>query len=266
LLKEDYDIDPVFWSGEYQKISSTLGIDPASERRAAGEAHELYRSRRRQIEDLLVGLEKMIAGKPVVVFGCGPSLDSQISALGTRLKETTAVLITADGATSALVETGIIPQVIVTDLDGYLPDIIRASQKGALVILHFHGDNRKTVARYAPDLVNVIPVTQTEPTEIVRNFGGFTDGDKCLFLSSTFGASAVLLVGMDFGTDIGPRSKPRRNEVPKKLRKLSIGRHLCEELINRSSARVFSLQPSPFPGVEEVDISSASKFLGGTYP
>jgi uncharacterized Rossmann fold enzyme len=163
-------------------------------------------------------------------------------------------------------ETGIIPQVVVTDLDGYLPDIIQASQRGALIILHPHGDNREAVARYAPDLVNVIPVTQTEPTEIVRNFGGFTDGDKCLFLSSMLGASAVLLVGMDFGTNIGPRSNLRRNEEPRKVLKLSIGSRLCEELVSRTGIRVYSLRPSPFPGVLEVDVPLALKFLGGTFP
>jgi uncharacterized Rossmann fold enzyme len=266
LHKVDYDIDPVFWSKEYQNISSTLGIDPASDRKATGEAHELYLARRLQIDDLLIRLKKMIAGKPVVIFGCGPSLDLQVSALRQRLEETKAVIISADGATSALVETGVIPNIVVTDLDGYLPDIVLASQRGALIILHFHGDNRETLARYARDLANVIPVTQVETTEIVRNFGGFTDGDKCLFLSSAFGASAVLLVGMDFGKNIGPRSKSRRIEKSRKLLKLSIGRRLCEELVSRTGIRVFSLQPSPFPGIEEIDVDHAMDFLGGTYP
>lgn len=262
----EYDIDPVFWLREYQNISSTLGIDPAADRRATDEAHELYTSRRRQIENLLATLEKMIAGKPCVVFGCGPSLDHHVSILELKLKETTAVLVTADGATSALVETGIIPQVVVTDLDGYLPDIIMASQRGALIILHFHGDNREAVARYVPELANVIPVTQVEPTDIVRNFGGFTDGDKCLFLASAFGASAVLLVGMDFGKDMGSRSKPGTTAGPRKLLKLSIGRRLCEELVNRTGIRVYSLRPIPFPGVEEVDVPKAMRLLGGTIP
>jgi uncharacterized Rossmann fold enzyme len=262
----NHDIDSRFWLKEYQKISSALGIDPASDKKATSEAHELFLSRRPQIANLLAGLEKTISGKPCVVFGCGPSLDQQISVLGPRLKGTTAVLMTADGATSALVETGIIPQVVVTDLDGYIPDIILASKRGALVILHFHGDNREAVARYVPDLANVIPVTQVEPTDIVRNFGGFTDGDKCLFLASTFGASAVLLAGMDFGEEIGPRSRPGSYAKPGKLLKLTIGRRLCEELVNRTGIRVFSLRPSPFPGVEEVDVPNAMKFLGGTYP
>ena len=41
------------------------------------------------------------------------------------------------------------------------------------------------------------------PTNNVYNFGGFTDGDRSVFLAEELGASQIILVGMDLGNKIG---------------------------------------------------------------
>ena len=50
-------------------------------------------------------------------------------------------LIVADGAMRACLERGLVPEIIVTDLDGYMDDLIGAFNNGSNIIAHGHGDN-----------------------------------------------------------------------------------------------------------------------------
>ncbi|MGA9187543.1 MAG: hypothetical protein WB014_03025, partial [Methanosarcina sp.] len=40
--------------------------------------------------------------------------------------------------------------------------------------------------------------TQGEPFDKVYNFGGFSDGDRCVFVAKEFRAKSVRLAGFDF--------------------------------------------------------------------
>jgi len=71
-------------------------------------------------------------------LGLGPSLKENIKDLKT-LKLSKFTLIAADGATTALLEEDVIPDIIVTDLDGKMEDIIQANQKGSFLAVHAHG-------------------------------------------------------------------------------------------------------------------------------
>ena len=178
------DIDQKFWIPKYDEIVELLGLNPEEDRKATRFIHDQFLGKKTHISGILYDLLGRIRSKFVTIFGCGPSLDDQISIIGPHLGSVSKIA--ADGATTALLESELMPDVIITDLDGYVPDIIECSKKGAIVLLHAHGDNREAVESWLPDLETVIPLTQTEPTEIVRNYGGFTDGDKCLFLASAF--------------------------------------------------------------------------------
>ena len=57
---------------------------------------------------------------------------------------------------------------------------------------------------------NCIGTTQTNPFNKVQNFGGFTDGDRGVFLASYFNAKKIILFGMDFGNQIGKFSNTKR--------------------------------------------------------
>ncbi|MEZ5336103.1 MAG: hypothetical protein R2741_13165 [Methanolobus sp.] len=35
-------------------------------------------------------------------------------------------------------------------------------------------------------------------SENVYNFGGFSDGDRCVYLAKEFGAASITLIGFDF--------------------------------------------------------------------
>jgi len=86
------------------------------------------------------------------------------------------------------------------------------------------------------------------PVTNVYNFGGFTDGDRCVFLAEEFGASEIILVGMDFGREIGRYSKDFIKDPKLKVKKMKVARKLLEMLSKRSSSRLFDTSKRPIKG------------------
>ena len=70
---------------------------------------------------------------------------------------------------------------------------------------------------------NKIGTTQTDKFGKLENFGGFTDGDRCVFLAETFKPKKIILFGMDFGNKIGKYSKKKVIDKKTKLKKLEYG-------------------------------------------
>ena len=143
-----------------------------------------------------------------IVFGAGPSLKEHIKFLKDNYDLKDYVLVAADGATTALIEEKLVPDIIATDLDGNLDDILLANVRGANVVIHAHGDNIDKIVRLTPFFTNVLGTTQSQPVGNVYNFGGFTDGDRALFLAIALGASEITLAGMDFGEIVTKYSRP----------------------------------------------------------
>ncbi len=138
-------------------------------------------------------LRKMISNKNVCVFGAGDSSQSNIK----KTKDT--VFISAGSATSQLMEKDIIPDIVVTDLDGIVEDQITANREGAIVVVHAHGDNMQSIKKYVPMFdEKIIGTTSSKPFGNIYNFGGFTDGDRAVFLADYFGAKKIFLTGFNF--------------------------------------------------------------------
>jgi uncharacterized Rossmann fold enzyme len=163
-------------------------------------------------------LRSIISGRDVAVCGNAPSLTSEIDSIMPD-----QIVIAADGATTVLMANRIIPEVIVTDLDGTIEDIIAANKKGSFVVVHAHGDNIPAVRSVVPLLGGrVLGTTQSEPFDDIHNFGGFSDGDRCVFLAKASGAASVMLFGFDY-------DDPDVNDVKKK--KLGWAKRLIEEYL-----------------------------------
>ena len=143
-----------------------------------------------------------------IVFGAGPSLKEHVRMLKEEYDLKDYVLLPADGATTALIEERIVPDVIATDLDGNLDDIFLANLKGANVVIHAHGDNIDKIASLTTFFTNIMGTTQAQPIGNLYNFGGFTDGDRAIFLAVALGASEITLAGMDFGDMVTQYSRP----------------------------------------------------------
>lgn len=141
----------------------------------------------------------MIKNKRVAVIGAGPS----IIEINRREDIDADIIISADGATNYLVRKEIIPDIVVTDLDGIaiFPD------KSIYVVLA-HGDNIRYLQKIS-EMKRVIGTCQISPFGRLKLFGGFTDGDRGVVLAKRFNASKIILFAMDFDSNyIGKFSKP----------------------------------------------------------
>jgi len=216
------------WKKKYDEIAEKLDIDRNDDREVTLILNRFIEKQDINIDKLIHRLDRLINNKSVIVFGAGPSLRKGVLFVKENKLHSKHTFIAADGSITALLEEEILPDILVTDLDGRLRDILRANLMGSLTIVHAHGDNINILKRTLPKLRNVIGTTQIEPIGRLQNFGGFTDGDRCVFLAVNFKAKEILLSGMDFGNKIGRYSY--RYNKKKKLQKLEIGKKLIEEL------------------------------------
>ncbi len=197
-------------------------------------------------------LAEAIEGRTAIVFGAGPSLVRDLGIVKpylTILPRDNIALIAADGASKALLERGLVPDIIVTDLDGDLNALYEAGVKGSILVVHGHGDNIDRVKKYVPlflrENVRVHGTTQVKPCWNVFNYYGFTDGDRAVFLALHYRAKRILLAGMDLGPRIGVYSGKKLSDQPlwlkAKLVKLMIARRLLEEASHRSDIPLYTL-------------------------
>ncbi|MGI0026242.1 MAG: 6-hydroxymethylpterin diphosphokinase MptE-like protein [Nitrosopumilaceae archaeon] len=181
-------------------------------------------------------LEKKIKNRTIFVIGAGSSLNQSISLLK-KYKNMTKIV--ADGATKALIENKIKFDIVVTDLDGDQEFLKNASKENAIMIVHAHGDNIDKLY-LASGFKYCIGTTEGKPFGNIHNFGGFTDGDRCVFLAKYFGAKKIILFGMDFGTKIGRYSKNKVINRTTKIRKLRRGKELLEWLALQNNSELYT--------------------------
>lgn len=191
------------WEPIYLQILDDFGFSREGDERAAIILSEML------TDSNAVGtavLTELIQGKDVLVCGNAPVLPDDLKFIDPE----DYVIIAADGATAVLVDRGIIPDIIVTDLDGDVEKEIIANQKGAIIVVHAHGDNIDKLEKYVPRLKGIIGTTQSSPLKNVHNFGGFTDGDRCAYLAKEFDAASITIIGFDLDdTDVTPMKKKK---------------------------------------------------------
>lgn len=147
--------------------------------------------------------------KECIVFGAGPSIKKHISYLKSNFNLSDYTLIAADGTTKALLEEDIIPDIIVTDLDGDMESILKSNKRGSILFVHAHGDNMEKLRRYFGKLESVVPTCQCKAFGKLKNYGGFTDGDRAVHIAVyALCARKIILAGMDFGDVITNYSRP----------------------------------------------------------
>jgi 2-amino-4-hydroxy-6-hydroxymethyldihydropteridine diphosphokinase len=203
------------WEPIYQLILEDFGFSRDRDEEAA----ELLAGILREREPMLQAAKAIVIGQKAVVCGNAPNLDEELK----ELQERDAVFLAADGATAVLLEHNIVPDIVVTDLDGPFPAILKANLMGSIVVVHAHGDNLDALIRYAPRLQRIIGTVQCRPLPGLHNFGGFTDGDRCVFLARELGAASIELVGFDFEDESVTPRKKRKLEWAKKLIELALG-------------------------------------------
>ena len=188
----------------------------------------------------------LIKDKTVFVIGSGPSLSTAIPVLK-NFKKT--IKIAADSSVKLLVDNGIIPDIVITDLDGD-ESILKKIGKKSIFIVHAHGDNVEKL-EFAKKFTKCIGTTQSNPFEKIQNFGGFTDGDRGVFLANHFDAKKIVLFGMDFGEKIGRHSNTKKSERKIKLMKLHRGELLLEWLSTITKSELFTTS-KPIKGFKKI--------------
>jgi 2-amino-4-hydroxy-6-hydroxymethyldihydropteridine diphosphokinase len=235
------------WFPYYQDIRQQFGYSTEKDQNAASILSNMLKKKSLELKVL----QRKIVGRHVMVIGAGDSLIQNIKFVKKNRK---FVKIVADGATKALIENHIRPDVVVTDLDGDISFLRKAERVGAIIVVHSHGDNIEELKKIVPTLRHVIGTTQVMPVENVYNFGGFTDGDRCVFLADEFGAEEIVLVGMEFGDRIGEHSKKSVENIQLKRDKMKVGKQLLEMLAKRSRSRLFDTSRKPIRGFSSLSV------------
>ncbi|MCX8176113.1 MAG: DUF115 domain-containing protein [Candidatus Bathyarchaeota archaeon] len=229
-----------FW---YDRIAKMLKLNKQLDQKSAYVLSRLIVNKNLQVNDLA----KKFSKKILLVVGAGPSVDDDLQKVLNSGFYKKCLIAAADGATTPALKAGLTPDFVVTDLDGRLEDIFKASKLGSIPVIHAHGDNIEALKAYVPVFKKVLGTTQVKPVARVYNFGGFTDGDRCVFLGERFNVKKVILVGMNFGSRIGVYSKPEDFYVlnPKALKikilKLKIAKMLIEWLSTWAKAEILNL-------------------------
>jgi hypothetical protein len=248
------------WMPWYHKILNTFGYDRSNDQLAAEVLSHLISDRAVDLQRLKV----LLSGKSVLVFGAGPSLEEDLRQIAEENLLKKCALIAADGATTALLKLAkVVPDVVVTDLDGDVDDLLCADRLGSVMVVHGHGDNISRLRRHVPRLVNVVGTTQVEPRPNVYNFGGFTDGDRAVFLAVAMGAKLVALAGMDLGRVVGKYSKTQVRSVEVKILKLKICKELLEWLASGVDIPLYNIttQGEKINGFKDVTTQALGKLF-----
>ncbi len=215
------------WEPFYKEIKKDFNLNFKKDQKAAEILNKILKKQKISKEKKL---KNLIENNEVIVFGAGPTLKNCIKENKNKSFFKKSLKISADGATTALIEENIVPDIIVTDLDGKISDQIKANEKGSLIVIHAHGDNVKKIKEIVPCLTGeVIGTTQVDPKnfEYLFNYGGFTDGDRAVYIADHFKAKKIYLIGFDFNNKIGKYSFTKDKQIKKK--KLI----WCELLIKR---------------------------------
>jgi hypothetical protein len=237
-MSPNLNINPTEWRPWYNKILNTFGYNQSKDQLAAAILSRLIAHKAMDVQRL----KTLLSNKPTLVFGAGPSLKEDLQEIVRVNLLKKWISISVDGATSAfLTLVRVIPKIVVTDLDGDINDLLRADELGSVLVVHGHGDNIDRLQRYVPKFRHVIGTTQVNPRPNVYNFGGFTDGDRAVFLATVMKAKAVALAGMDLGAVIGEYSKKRVRSVDVKILKLKFCKELLEWLASRVKIPLYNV-------------------------
>jgi uncharacterized Rossmann fold enzyme len=160
-------------------------------------------------------LDGRLRGRDVVVVGLAPGAGPP--PLWRQPFSAAAVaVVAADGAAATCLEAGIVPDVIATDLDGPVPSEITANRRGALVVVHAHGDNLALLEEWVPQFPGELAGSWAgAPGEGLLDAGGFTDGDRGAYLAEASGATRVLLWGFEFARADEPDPGRHRQKLAK---------------------------------------------------
>ncbi|MHA1610746.1 MAG: 6-hydroxymethylpterin diphosphokinase MptE-like protein [Promethearchaeota archaeon] len=231
------------FSKTFISIQNSFGFDPNKEILSRNRLSQILQDR--DPTPLINEITQMALERTICFFGAGPSLPSHIEAqqeVWINQREN-YYLIAADGSANALLDKFLVPDVIISDLDGLSKEQMENFlQRGVIVVVLAHGDNTQVVETFSPlfkKYPRIIGTTQASAVFPIINPGGFTDGDRGLFLLHHLVplSQPFYLFGYEFEAAIGKYSKNHYLEdrpiTETKQKKLIICRDLIHQLRSR---------------------------------
>jgi len=232
------------WNLRYLEIQKEFGYDKKQDLESAMLLNSMLTE-----SNSLDRIQELINSKTVFVIGSGPSLSHAIPFLK-KFKKITKIV--ADSALKTIIENGINPDIVVTDLDGDEKSLKNTGKTKTIFVVHAHGDNISKL-QLVEHFKNWIGTTQTKPVGKIQDFGGFTDGDRSVFLANHFDAKKIVLFGMDFGDRIGKFSNTKSSERKIKVKKLKKAKSLLEWLSKKSNSELFTTS-KPINGFKKIEL------------
>jgi uncharacterized Rossmann fold enzyme len=217
----------------YPEIMADFGWSEVDDQKSAVKLHALLPS-----HDTFRHVGTELKHRPLVtVVGCGPSLDNL------TMQDLQGIVIAADGAAGRLQELGVVPRIVVTDLDGGIEGLQWAADNGAAMVVHAHGDNQDSFGA-----VEGFPIAcgtyQSAPDDALRpmrNVGGFTDGDRAVMLCQAYGVKQVNLVAFDLDSE--PSAWSGKFNQATKARKLGWAKRILKRVAAEGSMRIVHAEP-----------------------
>ncbi|MHA1672712.1 MAG: 6-hydroxymethylpterin diphosphokinase MptE-like protein [Promethearchaeota archaeon] len=235
-------------------IQNSFGFDPNKEIIARNQLFQILRDR--DPTSLIGEITQKASSRTICFFGAGPNLPDHLRAkISVWLTQREIFyIVAADGSANALMEKSLIPDLIVSDLDGLsygqMEEFLgygngesggngEGDGGGGIVVVLAHGDNSQALETFAPlfsKYERIIGTTQAPAVYPVLNPGGFTDGDRGLFLIHHLVplVQPFYLFGYEFGATIGKYSKNQYLDdqpmAEMKRKKLNICRDLIHQL------------------------------------
>jgi len=220
------------WSPRYDAIRADFGYPFDREEVAAATLERLLPERSRG--EPLPRLAPKVVGREAVVVGLAPGAGPPPLWRLPGMTPAPAVVV-ADGAARTCLDAGVVPTIVVTDLDGPVEAEVEANGRGSVVVVHAHGDNIPALERWVAEFPGeVVGSWAGVPRDGLLNVGGFTDGDRAAYLAEALGARRILLWGFDARTVDEPEAAARAT----KARKLAWAERLLEELADASATPV----------------------------
>ena len=225
------------WAPWYDRIRADFGFEFDREVMSSNELLALLPEPSRT--DPLGRLAARISGRDAIIVGLAPGGGAPPLWKLHRPPPPSAI-IAADGATERCLAAGLVPEIVVTDLDGPVGPEVSANSRGSLVVIHAHGDNVDAVREWTPQFPGELAGSWAgPPRDGLLNVGGFTDGDRAVFLAHHLGARRILLFGFDFVRVEGPTEA----RAALKRKKLRWAERLIDLLANQGPVPILRLGP-----------------------
>lgn len=197
------------WEPVYRAILADFGYDRVDDERARDLLADLLPAGSSQSLPPTLDVQGTVA-----IAGAGPSLETDLE----PVRQADCVF-AASTAAGRLRNEGVSPGCVVTDLDKHPDAVRRLTHEETPIAVHAHGDNVDLLREHVPDCDPefVVPTAQAAPTGPVRNFGGFTDGDRAAFMADHLGADTLVFPGWDFEDSSVSAAKARKLQWAERL-------------------------------------------------